>query len=423
MKKTKMFGLLSVVLALTTGCSSDNDGQENSGTDVPGVVTLSKTQQLMAVKGNDFALSMLRTMNEERGAQSFAASPLSAGCLLGMLNDGATGQTQQEIMQVMGFGNADAKTVNKYYADIQKYARQADEQVSITTANALYANSQMGFSFADGFARDMVSYYQAEMQTLDFAQADALQRINSWCSEATKGMIPTILNADELSPAALACLLNTVVFDAPWSQPFDASATNKDDFYKEDHMKVQLPTMGNICNVSYMEDAELKAVTLPFGNGDFQMTLMMAAPNSGKMLTADIIPSLSTERLQQILGAMTQEKVVVRLPRFSTSTRGDLIPILTKMGMPTAFGAKADFSGIGSAAEKNLCINMMKQNVQIDVNEDGVKAGAATVGTIKYSDGMNEQYKEFRANRPFVYFITEKTTGAIFFVGKFTGID
>ena len=65
----------------------------------------------------------------------------------------------------------------------------------------------------------------------------------------------------------------------------------------------------------------------------------------------------------------------------------------------------------------------MKQVARIKLNEEGTEAAAVTViGLNEKSVGPEPRYVEFHANRPFLYVITEQSTGTIFFIGQYTGL-
>ena len=65
----------------------------------------------------------------------------------------------------------------------------------------------------------------------------------------------------------------------------------------------------------------------------------------------------------------------------------------------------------------------MLQKAKIEVNEKGTKAAAVTAAIMTMSAYNPEEprHVQFYANRPFVYMITERNTGAILFIGQFTG--
>jgi serpin B len=125
-------------------------------------------------------------------------------------------------------------------------------------------------------------------------------------------------------------------------------------------------------------------------------------------------------------------EVDLKLPRFETASDTDeldvkngLVGLMQKMGIKLAFDS--DFAEIPNMCEdRNLYISMMRQKAKIKVNEEGSEAAAVTVAGVNdltTAVGPQEYPKAtFHANRPFVYVISEASSGVILFVGKFTGI-
>ena len=94
--------------------------------------------------------------------------------------------------------------------------------------------------------------------------------------------------------------------------------------------------------------------------------------------------------------------------------------IISKLGAPSIFQpGTADFSRF---ANGSFYVSKMLQKAKIEVSERGTKAAAVTAAVMLTSLGPNEMKRvEFHANRPFVYFITERNSGAILFMGQFLG--
>ncbi len=423
-----MFAISLAVLA--TGCDS-NDGTEGYEknqapmvTSTPGEINLSEGEKLMVSQGNGFSLRFLQSVNRDVKDCSFVISPMSVGYLLGMLNDGAKGKTQDELMQALGFGNSSAKSVNEYFGNMLVNAPTVDEKVDIASANALFANSSQGVAFAKPFAADMMGYYQAGIESLDFTQANTLDKINGWCNGSTKGLIPTILDNDEFNPNGMAYLLNSVYFKADWTTVFDKEETKQHDFTTADGQTVGMDMMHKQDDVLYWEDEVMKAVSLPYGKGAFRMVCML--PENGNTLSS-LIDRLCEGLWQEYVKPETQlmTGVDILLPKFTTETSQNLVPILEKMGIATAFTTAADY---GSMLESgNIYFDLMKQKARIEVSEEGTEAAAATItGQVTIGEGNTDQkpqFPTFHATRPFVYIIMEANTGAIFFVGEFTGKD
>ena len=106
------------------------------------------------------------------------------------------------------------------------------------------------------------------------------------------------------------------------------------------------------------------------------------------------------------------------LPKFETKFEIKLNDILSAMGMPSAFDPrKADFTAMSKAA---LCLSFVKQNAVIKVDEEGTEAAAVSFAGMETAAAPG-QHIVFHADKPFLYLITESSTGVVLFAGKFTG--
>jgi len=83
--------------------------------------------------------------------------------------------------------------------------------------------------------------------------------------------------------------------------------------------------------------------------------------------------------------------------------------------MGIAFTDGADFTGINKNG--GLKIDYIKHKSFIEVNEEGTEAAAVTVVAIELTSVGPGSNPSFIANRPFMFAITEKSTGAILFIG------
>ena len=68
----------------------------------------------------------------------------------------------------------------------------------------------------------------------------------------------------------------------------------------------------------------------------------------------------------------------------------------------------------------------MRQVAKIKVNETGTEAAAVTIiGMDVAMEGPEPEprYVTFHATRPFLYVIRDQITGAILFIGQYTGLE
>ena len=393
-------------------------------------IELTPAQKVFVNDNNQFTLNFLKTVNEaDKSGNSFIYSPLSITYVLGMVNDAATGQTEQELEQTLGFHEGGIQAVNDYCKNLIVNLPKVDEKVTLNIANAIFVNKNKAKLRAQ-YQQDMLDYYDAKAEALDFRASSTLGHINGWCNEKTKGMIPSILN--EVKPEAVSYLLNAIYFKADWASKFDQKNTKEETFTAEKG-STKMPLMHQNVLINYMKNDVYSAIEMPYGNGNWKMTVML--PEEGKT-TDDVIERIGqfglgdygiSETIMDDYSFIPYE-VDLKLPRYETSSDtdqidGHLIGLLQKMGIHLAFDGY--FAEIPNMCEDgNVYISMMRQKAKIKVNEEGSEAAAVTVAGMNFTSSVGpvEHPKAtFYANRPFVYTISEASSGVILFVGKFTG--
>ena len=424
MMATAMAVSLAIVGTLVS-CSSDDGSNDvavfsNNKNEQRGLenIELTEAQKAMVAQSNSFSLQLMKTLCAENDK---VVSPLSAACLLGMLNEGAQDAIQQETTRVLGFDNRTSATVNEFFTCLVNIVTHKDSAVGVDVANAIFTNKAKNVKLIDSYAEKMKQYYNAGIESLDFTQPGTLQRINEWSRERSRGMIENILSPAEFDSSALAYLLNAVSFKALWADEFDMDLTAKGKFTTTTGMAVECDMMTNTDNVGYMENSTLKAISLPYGKGCFRMVLIL--PNVETGLHTTLMDEFTVKRWKDMKeGLKNIVKTRIVLPRFTTTTETELIGPLMKMGIKKMFGS-GDFSKMLTSDSDNLTISFMKQKARIEVNESGTEASAITIAGMVGADesGNGTKTASFVANRPFAYIISEVNTDAILFMGQYTG--
>lgn len=438
---------LAVFIAFTVvGCSSDeeenvkpqeeqrqaedeptpSESKENNGRDSIVVDMLPKTksveltadQRAYVGKLNAFAFSLYghASASNELSASNMM-SPLSVACLLGMLNNGAQAQTSEEISRLLGGSPADKPSVNVLFQTLMGSAPAVDPSVLLRMGNFVLMNQKYGLSYSDQFRDILEQSYQSEVSQLDFRQPSTLDYINGWSARQTDGQIPQIL--DNLSGDDVLVLMNAIGFKATWTEKFDEADTKEATFTCNAGHQL-LPMMRRKATALYASNDIYSTLCLPYGSGD-KWSMMVLLPQKGKTVS-DVVASLSTDSWQSNVQALSVALADISMPRFSTTSDVDLKGLLSEMGAPSMFDAEvADFSLMTKDAAP-LYVTMMKQKTAIEVSEAGTKMDATTVAKM----GVTADVKEipsvtFHAVRPFVYLIQESSSGAVFFIGTFSG--
>ena len=435
MKKNVLWAAVALMMAMmTAGCSNsdestpdeplsneDNERQE---------IYLTRAEQELVNSNNDFAFNLFRKVamrydsteprecwppfegyDEDRTRKSQIVSPISITYALGMLNNGAAGETQAEINKVLGFGETGADGINAFCQKMLKEAPKLDKLTKVMIANTIYMNK--GYELMPDFISKANTFYDATPETRDFHDGKTLGIINKWGSDHTEGMIPEVLTGDEFDPDAVSYLLNAIYFKGAWSEKFDKGNTQNETFKGYDGNK-QVPMMHQEHEFNYTESDDCQALRLPYGNSAYSMTILL--PKEGKTIS-NVLATLTADTWQQYqrMGSAT---VDVKLPRFESKSDMDLTKIMSALGMPKAFTPAAEFPNFCNV---RTFIGLMKQVAKIKLNEEGTEAAAVTVIGMKNMAAGPLQRVEFHANRPFLYVISEQSTGAIFFIGQYMG--
>ena len=419
MKKSVLWGAIALTLMATTavtGCSNDNEKADPWICTYPtgDNVRLTRAEQEMVNSCNAFAFNLFRTAQSELKGQ--VLSPLSITYALGMLNNGAAGNTQAQINKVLGFGNTGADSINVFCNKMLNMASSLDPLTKVLIANNIYLNK--GYELKADFVAKAKAYYDAEPETRDFNDGQTKDVINKWAADHTEQMITKLLDEKSFDPDYVSYLLNAIYFKGSWSSKFNKEETIREEFYHAGTTEemTYADMMHQTARFEYAVSNGYQALRLPYGNGSFLMTVLLPLQTK----SVNNLPTVPTvSEWQQLNQEMDSALVDVMLPRFETSTDIDLKDIMKKLGMTDAFDEEAaDF--------RNFCnvpvyIGLMKQVAKIKVDEEGSEAAAVTVIGMDNKSASGPSYIAFHANHPFLYVISERQTGAVFFIGQYTG--
>jgi serpin B len=371
-------------------------------------ILLTRAEEAVVTGNNVFAFNLLLQVAGETPDDNLLLSPLSLSLALAMLNNGANGLTQEEIQTALGYGDVTRDEVNGYFRKITDALQELDTYVRFESANSIWIAE--GLPVLDAFKEVNRTYFDADVLDFDlFDPAGTVKRINDWCSEKTQGLIPELLDSPD--EAVVMYLLNALYFKGNWTFPFDESLTEKAPFYNLNGATASLPTMQQTATLQYAGTETFELVELPYGNAAFDMTLLLPAAD----VSVDaILEKLDAEAWDNALSKLRQASVDIRLPRFKVEYSRKLNEDLKTLGMTSMFGESADFSLISPI---DLFVSKVLQKTALEVNEEGAEGAAATVIEMKEMLAEPIQPHVMAFNRPFIYFIKEKSTGSIVFAG------
>lgn len=357
----------------------------------------------------DFAVKLLQQSLKKDGGKGALVSPLSAQLCLAMVANGANGETLTEMEKVLG-GDLSLEQLNAY---LSAYAESlpSTEKTKLILNNAIWFKE--GYPFYTDFLQTNADYYGAALYQAPF-DGTTLQEINDWVNINTDGMIPELFDYLDLNTKMV--LINTLLFDGTWETGYADKDVVNGTFYSYSG-KEQTVTMMTSIESLYFVDENAKGFLKYYDGKDYAFAAIL--PEEGTDIL-EYANSLTGASLQSLLAKQKETEVFVRLPKFKFEYSMNLKPILSDMGMPTAFmEGLADFSKMSPT--RSLYIGQAVQKTAIELSPAGTKAAAATgVGMDDYSIINSSLQSYIILNRPFVYMILDTQTNLPMFIGVMT---
>ncbi len=241
---------------------------------------------------------------------------------------------------------------------------------------------------------------------------------------------------DLLDPQTMLIILNTVLFQGGWIDPFDPKKNVKATWHGFKGKRQNINFMKKDKDMEFSQAKTHAMVRLPYNlsrlavtikpggitgetlhqamqlNRTLAMYLILPASGSSPQ---KLLNSLTGPSLDQMIDGLNIGHVVLSVPRFKMEVETDLIAPLSKMGMPLPFEKHADFSGMFTKMASPIEIDQAKQKCVLGVNERGTVASAAS-GLMTIA-GINPDPPKLEFNRPFVFLIRHDPTGEILFTG------
>ncbi|SHE67729.1 serpin B [Mariniphaga anaerophila] len=400
--KTISILILSIII-FTAGCDLPNNTPDEE------LRVTEKTASLIKAE-NNFGFELYRNVfASETDYENIMVSPLSVSLALAMTYNGADGETKTAMEKTLKVYGLTPEDINTSYRDLVNALKSLDQKVLLEIANSIFYSDV--FPVEKSFISTNKNYYDAEVSPLDFGSPQAVETINNWVANKTHDKIDKII--EQISRDHVMFLLNAIYFKGAWQKEFNEKSTEQLPFYLDNGGSIQAETMQRLDTLPYASNDLFSAIQLSYGKGNYNMYVFL--PQTGKNLQ-EIINELNEENWNTWMKSFTETRNIdIKLPRFKYKYEITLNDVLTEMGMKIAFTRAADFTGINRDGRLN--IDYVKHKSFIEVNEEGTEAAAVTIVAIERTTVGGPTKIPFNVNRPFLYAITEKNTGAILFMG------
>lgn len=366
-------------------------------------------------------------------------SPYSIDSAFSLAYAGAAGDTRSEMARVLGFPSDNAALAAGFNALGDALAKAAADSIVIakqrsqgsTTpvdpiqwqlANRIFG--QTGYPFRDSYLTLLAQGFGAPLQSLDFATAPDPSRItiNDWVANVTRNKIVDLIPPRGIDGYTRFVLVNALYLKAPWDMPFAKYATAPQAFHLNDGTTVDVPTMHLEHDLGYAKRAGYAVATLPYLGQDLQFVILLPDPTESVDSVASRL-TVADFSMFANLSSRTPAYVALWLPRFKVAGPTlSLTDAFIALGMKSAFGipaGAANFDGIAPRETNYLQLQRVFHKTFVAVDEEGTEAAAATAiigGTSAIP--VTPVPVEFRVDRPFLFGIQHRSSGALLFLGR-----
>lgn len=392
------------------------------------------------VREQSFGLS-LKLMRSDLKAPSanLTLSPHSLLSALGMVLLMARGNTESEIVHALNMWrdtkkhHTTFKTIGK---QLQSYNRdrsgipdpEPDPEhpdipviyvgpgdLALESANRIYVAEK--FPAKESFLGAIEKYYDGEFSTFPSSQPEATRKkINAWVSKKTRNSISEIFPANSIQKNTPLLLVNAMFLSVGWEIPFSKKDTKPRKFHL---------LSGKRISTDMMFDKEILGL---FGSerhyrwADIdleqkELGMLIIVPRRRKWKR--VLDSLSATKIHELLESGYSDDIIVTIPKFKIDSGIlSLRKPLEHMGMRSVFDTRsADFSGFHDTP--GLALSDVHHRTVVEIHEEGIEASAATgSGVMPVSGRINPPRRELLVNRPFLFFIHDRSTGAVLFSGR-----
>ena len=424
LKRIAALLLALTVLLVAASCAAANQPEETTAEpikkaeDIGGGVTPDKISSRTLTdedvkKLAEVYVDFFKTTTDSNKKSSLV-SPLSIITALGMTADGAAGNTKAQFEKLFNMTTEQLDAVmNYYYGQLR-----SSEKVKFEYANSIWYSTRKDLKVKDSYISRVLGAYAPQLYTVDFGDPTTVGKINGWVDEHTDGMIKKIV--DELDPATLMVLMNALVFDAKWADPYEDFQCYDRPFTSYSGVKKNVPTL-NSSEYMYVTLDNAAGFVKNYEGGDYKFVALL--PDEG-VDVYDFVKSLDGASLIKALNSVSYERVTTSMPKFKYDYDITLNDALQSLGLVDAFTDYADFTEMTDVTEGNgIKISKVIHKTHIEVDNAGTKAAAVTAVIMEAtSAGPMAQPKSVIIDRPFVYLIVDSEYNLPVFMGIVTEI-
>ncbi len=369
--------------------------------------------------------------------ENLCISPYSIQSALAMTFAGAAGETREEMVKALHYGDG-GDSLHASFAALDKSLEESaaqtvrdveqekkfggdGEPIVLKTANRLFGKK--GYDFRETHLSLIKKFYDAPLESINFSNMEnARKRINNWIEEQTKERVKEMIAPGGIAADSRLVLVNALYLKAPWAKKFNAESTRALPFHLHSNKTAEVPTMFRHDNLGYAKRDGYQAVTIPYRGDDLHFLLIVP----------DLVDGLPELEKKFTAGQLAENRVLesvdveLYLPKFKIEPPTvELGEHLKRLGIKQAFDmppGSANFDAIAPRLpDEYLYISQVLHKTFFALDEKGTEAAAATAIMMLAGSAYNPNPPKpvvVRADRPFLYAVQDRKSGTCLFLGK-----
>ncbi|KAL0276185.1 UNVERIFIED_CONTAM: hypothetical protein PYX00_003803 [Menopon gallinae] len=361
-----------------------------------------------------FTVNLLKNSLED-DTENVVFSPFSLSLILSLLHQGARNGSAEQLQNLLGLP---AETSKAAFASIVPNLQEEKTNVTLEWGSRIYIRND--FELLDDFKKISTENFHSVTEQMSFStpsKEEVARKINNWVGEVTHGRINEVVEPAVFNDDTVMLLVNAIYFKGIWNDTFDKEDTRMNTFHRKENDSFVTPFMKKEEEMLGGEDEDLRLawVELPYQDDQFSMLLVL--PNERDGLQR-VVNALTVEHLKKMMTTSSTRHVKLALPRFKISWKSSLQTSFEKMGLTDIFTDHANLEGL-SQTHKKLRVSELIHKADIEIDEDGTTASAATYISIQMlSLLVHPDPLIFYADHPFLAFIIDKRHNIPIFAAK-----
>lgn len=434
---------LCIALSVLTLCACGDNTQMNSkeklsdnhkrSTDVEqtynyndGAIDSPSTYNEFKNEITNFELKFFRNSFKENEGTMFVTAPINVVAELGLLANGASKDSQTEILNTLG-DDINLDTINEcmsyFMSRIQAVAGMESEKIDeltgkkITSDTTNYVKFKQALVFNDTldvkskFLQTNADYYGSDIYRLNYSDENSLVKLNNEFTDFSDHTV------DELNTEnSLISILGADICDT-WLDAYSQDDIEEGTFKAGSGDKTIKFLKSN---ESYMHTKTAQGVVKYTSKTPLKMVFIM--PNEDITLD-EYISNFTNLEYQNLFSSIdVTKKATAKIPEFSIEskeTASDITSAVSSSGLYTLFTDESTFANLTNSTEF-MFDNMFEISPKLTVNAAGIGGNSSNDAKqilAKRTTELESTDVTVEFNRPFMFMLIDNESGIPVYMG------